>query len=59
MVKTWIPTKDGVCLAATLYTPDGARQGEKFPALPEYWPTQDDGTARDYPKHASSRGAGM
>jgi predicted acyl esterase len=54
MEKAWIPMKDGVRLAATLYTPDGAKPGEKFPALLEYLPyRKDDGTAAgDYPKHA-------
>jgi uncharacterized protein len=51
--NTWIPMKDGVRLAATLYLPDGARPDEKFPALLEYLPyRKDDGTApRDYPMH--------
>ena len=46
--------KDGVRLAATLYMPDGAKPGEKFPALLEYLPyRKDDGTAAgDYPKHS-------
>jgi predicted acyl esterase len=54
MVQTWIPMKDGVRLAATLYTPDGAKATEKFPALLEYLPyRKDDGTAAgDYPRHA-------
>ncbi len=54
MERTWIPMKDGVRLAATLYMPDGAKPGEKFPALLEYLPyRKDDGTAAgDYPKHA-------
>jgi predicted acyl esterase len=49
--NAWIPMKDGVRLAATLYMPDGARAGEKFPAILEYHPyRKDDGTAaRDYP----------
>jgi predicted acyl esterase len=53
-VQTWIPMKDGVRLAATLYTPDGAKATEKFPALLEYLPyRKDDGTAAgDYPRHA-------
>ncbi len=53
MEQAWIPMKDGVRLAATLYKPDGARAGEKFPALLEYLPyRKDDGTAAgDYPKH--------
>jgi len=54
MEHAWIPMKDGVRLAATLYMPDGAKPGEKFPALLEYLPyRKDDGTAAgDYPKHA-------
>jgi len=54
MEKVWIPMKDGVRLAATLYMPDGAKPGEKFPALLEYLPyRKDDGTAaEDYPTHA-------
>ena len=46
--------KDGVRLAATFYMPDGAKPGEKFPALLEYLPyRKDDGTAAgDYPKHS-------
>jgi predicted acyl esterase len=46
--KTWIPMKDGVRLAVTLYMPTGARVGERFPALLEYLPyRKDDGTAPD------------
>src|SRR5690242_12668685 len=54
MEQAWIPMKDGVRLAATLYMPAGAKAGEKFPALLEYLPyRKDDGTtAGDYPKHA-------
>ena len=54
MERTWIPMKDGVRLAATLYMPDGAKPEEKFPALLDYLPyRKDDGTAaEDYPKHA-------
>jgi len=54
MEPAWIPMKDGVRLAATLYMPDGAKPGERFPALLEYLPyRKDDGTAAgDYPKHA-------
>jgi uncharacterized protein len=53
VVNAWIPMKDGVRLAATLYMPDGAKAEEKFPALLEYLPyRKDDGTAAgDYPKH--------
>jgi len=54
MDQAWIPMRDGVRLAATLYMPDGAKPSEKFPALLEYLPyRKDDGTAAgDYPKHA-------
>ena len=54
MQQAWIPMKDGVRLAATLYMPDGAKAGDKFPALLEYLPyRKDDGTAAgDYPKHS-------
>ena len=54
MEPAWIPMKDGVRLAATLYLPEGAKADEKFPALLEYLPyRKDDGTAaEDYPKHA-------
>ncbi|HUC28787.1 MAG TPA: CocE/NonD family hydrolase [Candidatus Acidoferrum sp.] len=54
MEQAWIPMKDGVRLAATLYMPDGAKPSEKFPALLEYLPyRKDDGTAAgDYPKHS-------
>ena len=54
MEQAWIPMKDGVRLAATLYMPDGAKPGEQFPALLEYLPyRKDDGTAAgDYPKHS-------
>ena len=54
MENVWIPMKDGVRLAATLYMPDGAQPGEKFPALLDYLPyRKDDSTAAgDYPKNA-------
>jgi uncharacterized protein len=54
MEQAWIPMKDGIRLAATLYMPDRAKAGEKFPALLEYLPyRKDDGTAaEDYPRHA-------
>jgi predicted acyl esterase len=54
MEKVWIPMKDGVRLAATLYMPDGAKPDEKFPALLDYLPyRKDDSTAAgDYPKNA-------
>jgi hypothetical protein len=54
MERAWIPMQDGVRLAVTLYMPDGAKPGEKFPALLEYLPyRKDDATAaRDYPIHS-------
>jgi uncharacterized protein len=54
MENVWIPMTDGVRLAATLYMPDGAKPGEKFPALLDYLPyRKDDSTASgDYPKNA-------
>ena len=50
MENTWIPMKDGIRLSVTLYMPDGAKAGEKFPAVLEYHPyRKDDATAeRDY-----------
>ena len=52
--KTWIPMRDGVRLAATLYLPAGAKRGEHFPALLEYLPYRkdDDEAVRDYGTHA-------
>ena len=52
--KTWIPMKDGVRLAATLYMPANPKAGERFPALLEYLPYRkdDDEAARDYGTHA-------
>jgi uncharacterized protein len=54
VVKTFIPMKDGVRLAVTLYMPDGHGAKQRFPALLEYLPyRKDDGTAvRDYGNHA-------
>jgi predicted acyl esterase len=54
MESAWIPMKDGVRLAATLYMPEGAEPDNKFPALLDYLPyRKDDGTAAgDYPKNA-------
>ena len=51
--KTWIPMKDGVRLAATLYMPANPKAGERFPALLEYLPYRkdDDEAARDYGTH--------
>jgi uncharacterized protein len=52
--KTWIPMKDGVRLAATLYMPADPKPGERFPALLEYLPYRkdDDEALRDYGTHA-------
>jgi uncharacterized protein len=52
--NTWIPMKDGVRLSATLYMPDGAKPGERFPALLEYQPYRKDDAfaARDYGLYA-------
>ena len=33
MENTWIPMKDGVRLAVTLYMPDGGKADERFPAV--------------------------
>ncbi len=51
--KTWIPLKDGVRLAATLYRPTPLKAGERFPALLEYLPYRkdDDEAIRDYGTH--------
>jgi len=48
--NAWIAMKDGVRLSATLYMPEGAKPGEKFPAILEYQPyRKDDAMAsRDY-----------
>ena len=46
--QTQIPMPDGVRLAATLYRPDSAALGQRFPALLEYLPyRKDDGTLPD------------
>jgi len=52
--KTWIPMKDGVRLAVTLYMPTGGKSGERFPALLEYLPYRkdDDEAVRDYGTHS-------
>src|SRR3984957_15274315 len=52
--KTWIPMKDGVRLAATLYMPANPKAGEHFPALLEYLPYRkdDDEAVRDYGTHS-------
>ena len=54
MVQEWIPMSDGVRLSATLYMPENAKPGEKFPALLEYLPYRKDDAmaARDYPIHS-------
>jgi predicted acyl esterase len=46
----WIPATDGVRLSVTLYMPEGAAIGVKFPAILEYQPyRKDDAMAsRDY-----------
>ena len=51
--KTFIPMKDGVRLAATLYMPANLKAGERVPALLEYLPYRkdDDEAARDYGTH--------
>lgn len=53
LVKTWIPMRDGVRLAATLYMPATTKSGKRFPALLEYLPYRkdDDEAARDYGTH--------
>jgi uncharacterized protein len=50
MENAWIPMKDGVRLAVTLYLPDGQKPQERFPAILEYHPyRKDDSSAyRDY-----------
>ena len=40
--EQWIPMPDGVRLAVNLFTPEGAKAGEKFPALLEYLPYRKD-----------------
>src|SRR6266702_8283123 len=51
--KTWIPLKDGVRLAVTLYMPAALKSGERFPALLEYLPYRkdDDEAVRDFGTH--------
>ena len=48
--NAWIPMKDGIRLAATLYMPDGAKASDKFPGILEYQPYRKDDAmaARDY-----------
>ncbi len=52
--EVFIPMRDGVHLAASLFMPEGGKPGEKFPVLLEYLPyRKDDGTAaRDYGIHS-------
>jgi uncharacterized protein len=52
--NAWIPMRDGIRLAATLYMPDGAKAGERFPALLEYLPYRkdDDEAVRDFGTHS-------
>ena len=46
--EVFIPMRDGARLAATLYRPEGAPPGERFPAVLEYLPyRKDDGTLPD------------
>ena len=51
--KSWIPMKDGVRLAVTLYMPGPRKSAERFPALLEYLPYRkdDDEAARDFGTH--------
>jgi len=51
--KTWIPMKDGVRLAVTLYMPVPLKPGERFPSLLEYLPYRkdDDEAVRDFGTH--------
>jgi uncharacterized protein len=42
IAKSWIPMPDGVRLAVTLYSPESAKPGEKFPAILEYLPYRKD-----------------
>jgi putative CocE/NonD family hydrolase len=52
--EVWIPMKDGVRLAATLYRSDSPKRGQKSPILFEYLPyRKDDGTfPNDYSMYA-------
>ena len=52
--KTWIPMKDGIRLAVTLYMPAKLKPGERVPALLEYLPYRkdDDEAVRDYGTHS-------
>lgn len=50
MEKVFVPMPDGARIAATLYLPDGAPSGEKFPVILEVLPYRkdDDFAERDY-----------
>jgi len=54
ITKTWIPMRDGVRLAVTLYMPAGGKARERFPALFEYLPYRkdDDEVMRDFANHS-------
>ena len=54
VVRTWIPMHDGVRLAVTLYMPDRAARGARYPALLEYLPYRkdDDEAVRDFGLHS-------
>ncbi len=51
--KTWIPVRDGVRLAVTLYMPVPLKPAERFPSLLEYLPYRkdDDEAVRDFGTH--------
>jgi uncharacterized protein len=51
--KAWIPMRDGIRLAVTLYMPVARKSDERFPALLEYLPYRkdDDEAVRDYGNH--------
>jgi predicted acyl esterase len=52
--KAWIPMRDGIHLAVTLYLPTGAKRGARYPALLEYLPYRkdDDEAVRDFGTHS-------
>jgi uncharacterized protein len=41
-VQTWIPMKDGTRIAVNLFMPEGAKPGDKFPAILSYLPYRKD-----------------
>jgi predicted acyl esterase len=51
--NTWIPMRDGIRLAVTLYMPIDLKRGERYPALLEYLPYRkdDDEAVRDFGTH--------